>query len=95
MKSNWLATAALMSCITVLAVPALSAQSNADPCANSRDIRLINGKIMTMDGKDSVVKEVTIQEAKFAFVGPIGNNKLNPCTRVVDLKGPAVDPGQH
>jgi predicted amidohydrolase YtcJ len=90
---NRLAIAAFLASITVIAPATTWAQSNPDPCATARDLRLTNGKIMTMDGKDSVVKEVTIQEGRFAFVGPVGNNKLNPCTRVIDLKGRTVIPG--
>lgn len=90
---NWLATAALVASIIVAAPMTTRAQRNSDPCANARDIRLTNGKVMTMDAKNSIVKEVTIQEGRFAFVGSAGSNKLNPCTRVVDLKGRTVIPG--
>lgn len=90
---NWqLATAALVASISV--APATTwAQRNPDRCASARDIRLTNGKVMTMDAKNSIVKEVTIQEGRFAFVGSAGSNKLNPCTRVLDLKGRTVIPG--
>jgi predicted amidohydrolase YtcJ len=69
------------------------AQANSDPCANSRDLRLTNGKIATMDAKNSMVSEVTIQEGRFAYVGPAGGHKLNPCTKVIDLHGRTVVPG--
>ena len=48
----------------------------ADLCANSHDLRLINGKIVTMDKQNSIVSEVTIQESRFAVVGKLGNQKL-------------------
>src|SRR5580698_4746711 len=70
-----------------------SAQNEAAPCSDSRDVRLTNGKIATMDAKNSVVSEVTIQEGRFAFVGPVGSHKLNPCTKVIDLHGRTVVPG--
>ena len=63
------------------------------PCAGSRDLRLINGRIHTMDKKDSVVPEVTIQEGIFAAVGKAANLRLNPCTKVIDLSGRTVVPG--
>src|SRR5579871_690584 len=69
------------------------AQASSDPCANSRDLRLTNGKIATMDAKNSMVSEVTIQEGRFAYVGPVGGHKLNPCTKVIDLHGRTVVPG--
>ena len=90
---SWLVTFTLVASITVAAPATTRAQRNPDPCANARDIRLTNGKVMTMDAKNSVVKEVTIQQGRFAFVGPVGGNKLSPCTRVVDLKGRTVIPG--
>lgn len=64
-----------------------------DACSWSRDLRLINGKIHTFDPQDRVVNEVTIQEGRFAYVGPLGNRKLNPCTKVINLHGRVVVPG--
>jgi hypothetical protein len=64
-----------------------------NPCAWSRDLRLVNGKIHTMDANDSVVSEVTIQEGRIAYVGRAPRRKLNPCTKVVDLHGRTVVPG--
>ncbi len=80
--------------LTVLAllVTALPAAAQ-DACSWSRDVRLINGKIHTMDPQDRVVSEVTIQEGRFAYFGPLGNRKLNACTKVIDLHGRVVVPG--
>lgn len=64
-----------------------------DACSWSRDLRLVNGKIHTMDSQDRVVSEVTIQEGRFAYIGPLGNRKVNPCTKVIDLHGRVVVPG--
>ena len=36
---------------------------------------------------------MTIQEGRFAYVGPLGNRKLNPCTKVINLHGRVVVPG--
>src|SRR2546426_867637 len=73
----------------VMTVPAFA----QDPCSWSRDVRLVNGKIYTMDSKNTVVNEVTIQNGKFAYIGKLGNQKVNPCTKVIDLKGRTVIPG--
>ncbi|MDR3721692.1 MAG: amidohydrolase family protein [Candidatus Acidoferrales bacterium] len=62
-------------------------------CSWSRDLRLVNGKIHTLDPQDRVVSEVTIQEGRFAYIGPLGNRKVNPCTKVIDLHGRVVVPG--
>jgi predicted amidohydrolase YtcJ len=77
----------------------LAAQASAvpavgqDACSWSRDLRLVNGKIHTMDSQDRVVNEVTIQEGRFAYIGPLGNHMVNPCTKVIDLHGRTVIPG--
>ncbi len=65
----------------------------AGPCDWSRDVRLVNGRIHTMDAQDRVVDEVTIQEGRFAYVGPAGRQRLDPCTKVIDLHGRTVIPG--
>src|SRR5579871_216197 len=65
----------------------------AETCAGSRDLRLINGRIVTMDQKDTIVTEATIQDGRFSAVGPAGNLKLNPCTKTVNLRGRTVVPG--
>jgi predicted amidohydrolase YtcJ len=75
--------------VAATAVPA----AGQDVCSWSRDLRLVNGKIHTMDPQDRVVSEVTIQEGRFAYIGPAGNRKLNACTKVIDLHGRVVVPG--
>jgi predicted amidohydrolase YtcJ len=65
----------------------------ADGCAGSRDLRLTNGRIVTMDQKDTIVTEATIQNGRFAAVGPAGNLRLSPCTKTVNLRGRTVVPG--
>lgn len=64
-----------------------------DYCSWDQNLRLINGKIHTMDKQDRVVSEVTIQGGRFAYVGPVGDHKLSPCTKVIDLHGHTVVPG--
>jgi predicted amidohydrolase YtcJ len=63
-----------------------------DRCAGARDLRLVNGRIATLDQRNSIVSEVTIQHGRFTGVGR-GNQKLNPCTRVIDLRGRTAVPG--
>src|SRR5262245_5926087 len=86
-RKNLVMVAALVA--ITMAVPAFS----QDPCSWSRDVRLVNGKILTMDAKNTIVSEVTIQEGRFVYVGKLGNQRLNPCTKVIDLKGRTVIPG--
>jgi hypothetical protein len=78
-------------CTALLAIPALA--SAADPCADSRDLRLTNGHIVTFDAKNTIATQVTIQNGRFAAVGPAANLKLDACTKTIDLKGRTVVPG--
>ena len=71
----------------VLSVP--PALFAAGDCSDSRDLRLINGKIVTMDPRDSVLSSVTIQNGRFDFSG----GKLSPCTRTINLHGRTAVPG--
>src|SRR5271169_4373348 len=61
----------------------------ADNCAGSRDVRLINGKIVTMDGRNSVLSSVAIQNGRFESPG----GKLSPCTKTINLRGRTAVPG--
>jgi len=71
----------------------LSGQAAVDPCAGSRDLRLTNGTIVTMDSRGTSVREVTIQDGRFTAVGPRGGQRLSPCTREINLGGRTVVPG--
>src|SRR5882762_5067068 len=62
-------------------------------CAGSRDLRLVNGRIVTLDRKNSTVAEVTIQNGVFTSVGRGGSGRLSPCTKTIDLKGRTAVPG--
>ena len=73
--------------------PALSGQTATAACADARDLRLTNGKIMTMDARGTTVREVTIQDGRFTAVGPRGGQRLSACTRTINLNGRTVVPG--
>ena len=88
MKRVWMTVVVVF----VAAAPAW-AQTAAGRCANARDLRLVNGKIITMDAKNSIVSEVTIQEGRFTAVGRTAAARLNPCTRTIDLRGRTAVPG--
>jgi predicted amidohydrolase YtcJ len=64
-----------------------------DPCSGARDLRLTNGKIVTMDRGNMTVSEVTIQDGRFTAVGARGGQRLSPCTREINLRGRTVVPG--
>ena len=76
--------------VTALApVPALA----QDRCAGARDLRLVNGKIVTMDKRNTIAAEVTIQDGRFQSVGKGSAGRLSPCTKVIDLGGRTAVPG--
>jgi len=77
---------------TLLATSA-AAQTTPARCEGSRDLRLVNGRIATMDRKNSTVSEVTIQNGVFTSVGKSTGTRLSPCTKTIDLKGQTVVPG--
>src|SRR3954452_25045730 len=63
-----------------------------DRCAGSRDLRLVNGKIVTMDARNSTVPEATIQNGVFVAVGK-DSGRVSPCTKTIDLRGRTAIPG--
>ncbi len=42
----------------------------ADPCTGSRDLRLTNGRFVTMDARGTTASELVIQNGRIASVGP-------------------------
>jgi predicted amidohydrolase YtcJ len=63
--------------------------------AQSPDLILIHGKILTVDAKDSVVEAVAIAQGKIVAVGSTAEiqRRAGPTTRVVDLHGLTATPG--
>jgi len=51
----------------------------------------MNGKIVTLDQRNSMVSEVTIQNGRFETIGKGG--KVTPCTKTIDLRGRTAVPG--
>jgi len=62
------------------------------PCESARDLHLVNGRIVTMDGRGTTVDEVTIQDGRFTAVGP-GDGAVSACTQEIDLGGRTAVPG--
>ena len=74
-----------------LASPTYAQQADLD----SPDLVLINGKILTMDDKSSVVEAVAIRDGKLLATGSSARVKsmAGTRTRVLDLAGKTVVPG--
>jgi predicted amidohydrolase YtcJ len=77
-----------------IATPALARDGHDERCAGARDVRLVNGRIHTFDGRNSIVSSVTIKNGKFAAVGHDGrSDDGGPCMRVINLHGRTAVPG--
>src|SRR6185295_6287260 len=88
-----LIVAAALIATAAVAYAIQSARSVPDSCAGARDLRLTNGRIVTLDKQNMTVSEVTIQNGRFDTVGPIGNRPVGPCTKIIDLGGRTAVPG--
>jgi predicted amidohydrolase YtcJ len=75
--------------LAALIVVGVSLSATAQNCAAARDIRIVNGRIHTMDAHDTVVSSVTIRGG--LFVAP--DNAQDPCMQVIDVHGRTVVPG--
>jgi predicted amidohydrolase YtcJ len=85
--------ACLLAAVATLS-PAAAHGRDDDRCAGSRDVRLVNGKIHTLDSRNSVVSSVTIRNGRFASVGHSGkSDDGGPCLRVINLHGRTAVPG--
>ena len=71
-----------------VAIPA-AADDDRD-CAGQRSLRLVNGRIHTMDKKDTVVSSVLMRDGRFVEVGGGGDDR---CTRTINLRGRTAVPG--
>lgn len=85
LKHSILAAAALASCIG-------AAAARADDCDNRSSLRLVNGKIHTMDASDRIVSTALIANGRFIEVGT-QNVPADTCTRSIDLGGRTAVPG--
>ncbi len=84
MERRW--SAVLLAALS-FGTSGFAADSRAS-CAGARDLRLVNGKIVTMDRRNTVLSEVTIQNGLVS-----SSSKLSPCTKVINLRGRTVVPG--
>src|SRR5438445_11759286 len=89
-RRAWLGAVALAAGIA--ATPAWA--DDEEDCKSGGSLRLVNGKIHTMDKKDSVVSSVLIKNGKFAAVGHRrGGDDDEGCARTIMLHGRTAVPG--
>jgi len=77
----------------VVALPAWADDDRDKDCKHGGSLRLVNGKIHTMDAKDQIVSSVLIKNGKFADVGRGRGDDDGDCTRTINLRGRTVVPG--
>jgi predicted amidohydrolase YtcJ len=68
------------------------AQTPAAPATSTQDLILTNGRIHTMDARNTVVRNVTIRNGRFVTASDAAPARV-PGVRVIDLKGRTVVPG--
>jgi hypothetical protein len=95
-RRKFIGAAAGAAVVSVTEIPGVAApaQAPAQGAALPPDttIALINGRIHTLDGKNSIVNTVTIRNGRFISVGNAAAAKA-PNTRVIDLRGRTAVPG--
>lgn len=74
---------------------ALSTGERKTQAQAAADLALINGSVITIDGRDSVAQAVAITGGKITAVGTTDQIKasIGGATEVIDLRGRAVTPG--
>ena len=68
-----------------------AARADSATCAGSRDLALVNGRILTMDPTHPVVSAVAIRDGRFSQIGHA--EALGPCSHTINLRGATVIPG--
>jgi hypothetical protein len=88
---NYLALGTAALAAALLSLPAWA--HDDERCPLGKSLRLVNGRIHTMDSRDRVVSSVLIRNGRFAAVGHDGHHGADDCTEVVNLRGRTVVPG--
>src|SRR5436189_234051 len=86
-RQGLLACAALALCMGAAAARA------DDDCNAGTSLRLVNGRIHTMDKHDTIVSSVLIRNGRFAEVGGGGQPEQGDCAKTINLRGRTVVPG--
>src|SRR5438105_11043566 len=85
---------ALFACAALaLSIGNAAARDDDDECKAGTSLRLVNGRIHTMDKHDKVVSSVLITNGRFAAVGGDAHRDGDDCARTIDLRGRTVVPG--
>ena len=74
------------------AAAVLSGQASRGGVTSAPELNLVNGRIYTMDSRNTIARAVSIRNGRFVTVGNTAPAR-GPNTRVIDLKGRTVVPG--
>src|SRR6266446_4309736 len=88
-RRAWLGAVALAA--SIAAAPAWA--DDDEDCKAGGSLRLVNGRIHTIEKKASIVSSVLIKDGKFAAVGHGHDNDDGDCARTINLHGRTVVPG--
>ena len=89
-RRQFLAMAAVTAARPAAAV--LSGQASRGGVTSAPELNLVNGRIYTMDSRNTIARAVSIRNGRFVTVGNTAPGR-GPNTRVIDLKGRTVVPG--
>jgi predicted amidohydrolase YtcJ len=92
-RSRCAALAAGALAVAVLLPAWADDDRDGDRCTEGSALRLVNGRIHTMDAKDRVVSSVLIRNGRFAAVGSDALDGAVDCVREIDLRGRTAVPG--
>jgi predicted amidohydrolase YtcJ len=98
-RRQFIQTAAAAAGASVIGRAAAERDSDRDRDDDRRerngeaDLIMVNGRIHTMDAKNSVVSSVSIKDGRFLEVGREARTQRGSRTRVIDLRGRTVVPG--
>jgi predicted amidohydrolase YtcJ len=83
---------ALLVAASVIAIPAW-AHDDDEGCKHGGSLRLVNGRIHTMDAKDQIVSSVLIKNGRFTDVSRGRGEDDGDCTKTINLHGRTAVPG--
>jgi len=75
-----------------LGLPGVLPAAQQQSPAAADELVLVNGRIHTMDGNNSIVQTVSMRNGRFVTVGGAAPRR-GPGIRIIDLKGHTVVPG--
>jgi predicted amidohydrolase YtcJ len=94
MNYAWLAGTALAATLASSYAFAHDKDRDDERCKHGKSLRLVNGKIHTLDSRDRVVSSVLIRNGRFADVGHHGRRfDDDDCTHEINLRGRTAVPG--